>query len=119
MAAGALNLARQDGRTEDPPKAARSSAGKQPGGSSGRLRRALSFAFPYRRAVLGILVITIFLAAINAAEPLILKYVFDGLTTAGKSRILLVGVVWLVGLSILREIATGYSNWQTWHARLG
>src|SRR5256885_10722496 len=25
----------------------------------------------------------------------------------------------LIVLSILREMATAYSNWQTWHARLG
>src|SRR5438270_812011 len=90
-------------------------AGRPPG----RLRRALGFAFPFRHAVLAIFLVTIFLAAINAAEPLILKYVFDGLTTPGGSAILLESIGVLIVLSVFREITTGYSNWQTWHARLG
>lgn len=85
----------------------------------GRLRRALGFAFPFRRAVLLILLITLVLAAINAAEPLILKYIFDDLASPRRLGVLGTGMGLLVGLSIFREIATAYSNWQTWHARLG
>jgi ATP-binding cassette subfamily B protein len=81
------------------------------------LRRALGFAFPYRRAVLWIFLITLVIAALNALEPLILKYIFDNLT--GSRRVLFVGIALLIGLSIFREIATAYTNWQTWHARLG
>ena len=29
------------------------------------------------------------------------------------------GIGLLIGLSIFREIASGYSNWQTWRTRLG
>src|SRR5438270_3549310 len=32
---------------------------------------------------------------------------------------LLVGMSIMIVLSILREMATAYSTWQTWHARLG
>ncbi len=92
----------------------------------GRLRRALGFAFPYRRSVLLIFFLTLVLAGLNAAEPLILKYVFDALVPpqGGRStdqaiRVLATGIGLLIGLSIFREIASGYSNWQTWHARLG
>ncbi len=91
-----------------------------------RLRRALGFAFPYRRSVLLIFALTLVLAALNAAEPLILKYVFDALVPPqtgraanGAMRVLATGIGALIGLSIFREIASGYSNWQTWHARLG
>ena len=77
------------------------------GNNRSRLRRALRFAFPYRRAVTGIFIITIFLSAINAAEPLILKYVFDGLTTAGRRQILLVGMSILIVLSMLGARETG------------
>ena len=86
---------------------------------SGRLWRALKFAFPYRGAVFAIFLLTLGLAAINAAEPLILKYVFDGLSSPERLRVLTVGIIWLVGLSFFREVATAYTNWQTWHARLG
>jgi len=89
------------------------------GANLGRLRRALGFAFPYRRAVLWIFVITLVLAGFNAAEPLVLKYVFDNLGANKSSHILFTGIALLIGLSIFREIATAYTNWQTWHARLG
>src|SRR5690348_534051 len=75
----------------------------------GRLRRALGFAFPYRRAVGFIFVVTLALAGINAAEPLVLKYIFDGLTSPRGARTLLQGIGVMVGLSIFREIATAYS----------
>ena len=81
--------------------------------------RALTFAFPYRRAVFWIFLVTLLLAALNAAEPLVLKYLFDSLATHHPARILFVGIAVLIGLAILREMATAYTNWQTWHARLG
>jgi ATP-binding cassette subfamily B protein len=85
----------------------------------GRLRRAVGFAFPYRRAVAGILLITTVLAGANAFEPLILKYVFDGLAADQAVRMLLIGIGILVGLGVFREAATALTNWLTWHTRLG
>ncbi len=84
-----------------------------------RLARALAFAFPYRGAVAAIFAVTLASAAINAAEPLILKYLFDELAAGRRLSALgfLVGV--LVALTIVREIATAYANWQTWQTRLG
>jgi ATP-binding cassette subfamily B protein len=79
----------------------------------------MGFAFPYRRAVLGILFITLLLAAVNAVEPLILKYVFDDLVTHRLLRTLLIGIGIMIGLGIFREAATALSNWMTWHTRLG
>ncbi|MDB6124118.1 MAG: transporter ATP-binding protein [Pedosphaera sp.] len=69
--------------------------------------------------MLGILFITLILAGINAAEPLILKYVFDSLATDRLMRTLLVGIGILLGLGLFREAATALSNWMTWHTRLG
>jgi ATP-binding cassette subfamily B protein len=84
-----------------------------------RVRRALSFGFPYRRAVFWIFIVTLLLAGLNAAEPLVLKYIFDNLGTHQPGRVLFIGIGVLIGLSIVRELATAYTNWQTWHARLG
>jgi ATP-binding cassette subfamily B protein len=84
-----------------------------------RLRRALAFAVPYRRPIGVIFLITLVLAAINAAEPLILKFIFDNIPVGGSSRTLLAGVGVLIGLGLFREVATAYSNWLTWHTRLG
>ena len=79
----------------------------------------MAFAFPYRGAVTGILLITLLLAAANAAEPLLLKYIFDGLTRPGPVRALLIGIGSLIGLGLFREAATAVTNWMTWHTRLG
>lgn len=85
-----------------------------------RLRRALKFAFPYRRAVIGIFFITLLVAAANAFEPIILKFLFDNLSSDQRSgKELFRFVMMLIGIGIFREFATGVSNWMTWHTRLG
>jgi len=86
---------------------------------SGRLRRALEFAIPFRRAVLAILGFTLLAAALNAAEPLVLKLIFDGLAGVQGRRRLLHGIALLIGLTLLREAGSGVSNWLTWKTRLG
>jgi ATP-binding cassette, subfamily B, bacterial len=98
---------------------AETTSGAQPLRHRGRLRRALRFALPYRRTVLTILLITLGLAALNAAEPLILKCVFDSLASKGSIQPLFNGILLLLSLGVFREIATGASNWLTWHTRLG
>src|SRR4051794_22284315 len=84
-----------------------------------RLRRALSFAAPYRRAVLALFVITVVLALVNAAEPLVFKYVFDELAGAQAMHALVLGLVGLTGLGVIREVASGFSNCLTWTTRIG
>jgi len=79
----------------------------------------LRFASPFRKSVTAIFVITLLLAAINAAEPLILKYIFDNLAPKSSTHVLFVGIWLLIGIGVFREIATAFSNWLTWHARLG
>jgi ATP-binding cassette subfamily B protein len=86
---------------------------------NGRLRRAVRFAFPYRRAILGILVLTLLLAALNAFEPLVLKLIFDSLGEQELPHTLWKGIAMLMALGIFREAATAASNWMTWHTRLG
>jgi ATP-binding cassette subfamily B protein len=83
------------------------------------LRRALSFAFPYRRSVLVIFLLTLLIAGINAVEPLWLKFIFDSLTAGKPAKKLLTGVGLLVGFGVLREAAGALSNWLAWHAKLG
>jgi ATP-binding cassette subfamily B protein len=84
-----------------------------------RWRRAMHFAFPYRKAVVAILVITLVIAVFTAAEPLILKYIFDRLGVNVAARPLLIGVMCLLGIGVLREAGTAVTNWLTWHTRLG
>lgn len=66
-----------------------------------------------------IFLVTVALAVVNAAEPLVLKYVFDEVTEDENLRAVLHGVAALLGLALLREAGTALSNWQTWRTRLG
>ncbi|PTY08084.1 ABC transporter [Opitutaceae bacterium EW11] len=86
-----------------------------------RLRRALEFARPHRGAVAAILAFTLVLAAVNAAEPVVLKHIFDGLAAAGPRKIeaLLASVGLLLLLGLAREAIGGVCNWLTWRTRLG
>jgi ATP-binding cassette subfamily B protein len=79
----------------------------------------LKFAFPYRRAVFGIFLLTLLVATANALEPLILKRIFDNLAVQSPWGEVLWGVGGLCLLGLLREIGTAFSNWLTWHTRLG
>ncbi|MGE5681576.1 MAG: ABC transporter ATP-binding protein [Bacillota bacterium] len=69
-------------------------------------------------AVSAILLITLFIAAMNAAEPLIMKYIFDGLGGNTVVNTIIVGIALLLGFGLLREAASGFSNWLTWRTRL-
>jgi ATP-binding cassette, subfamily B, bacterial len=86
-----------------------------------RLRRALGFAAPHKTAVISILLFTFVLAAANAAEPLVLKRIFDDLGDAErrKPEIILGSVVVLLVLGLVREALGGICNWLTWRTRLG
>src|SRR4051812_48928632 len=79
-----------------------------------QLRRALAFARPYRREVAILLVFTLLLAAVNALEPLALKYVFDHLGGSGARRAIVTGVIALLVCEAMREGATAATNWLTW-----
>ena len=76
------------------------------------MRRALSFARPERRSVLAILVFTLVLAAVNAAEPLVLKHIFDNLAVTERrtAEMLLSAVVLLLLLGLAREAINALCN---------
>ena len=93
-----------------------SASGTQGGPPKSHWRRALGFAFPYKKTVGVLLLLTLLLAGINAVEPLVLKFIFDNLSVTPELRPLLVGIVGLLGLGLFRELVTGISNWLTWHA---
>src|SRR3954469_21315648 len=84
-----------------------------------RLHQAVRFALPQRNAIVTIIALTAFMAAANAAEPLALKYLFDGLSTRGSLEPLATGVAVLAALALSREAAHGFSDWLTWRTRVG
>lgn len=84
----------------------------------GRLVRALTYAGPHRLTILVILSLTLLSAGIGAVEPLVMKFIFDALDLEGSLAVIFQGVGMLVGLHLVREIASGFSNWLTWRTRL-
>jgi ATP-binding cassette subfamily B protein len=85
---------------------------------SGRLARALRFALPYRRGVALLIGVTLIVALVSAIEPLLFKYVFDGLGD-GAIQVLMLGAGGLLSIALLREAANAWCNWLTWSTRLG
>jgi ATP-binding cassette subfamily B protein len=85
------------------------------------MARALEFARPHRGGVIAILLLTLFIAGVNAAEPLVLKRVFDDLANPATRKIeaILSSVVILLVLGLAREGIGAICNWLTWRTRLG
>jgi len=81
-------------------------------------RRAAVFVRTKRLAIVVILGISLVVAAVNAIEPLVLRYLFDGLLEASAARALAVGVALLALLGLSRELLGGLANWLTWRVRL-
>ena len=72
-------------------------------GKARRLHEAIRFAFPQRYAILSIIALTVFIAALNAVEPLVLKALFDELAGGRSVKILVLGLLLLVLFAIGRE----------------
>jgi ATP-binding cassette subfamily B protein len=90
--------------------------------TTGRLRRlhdAVRFALPQRHAIALILALVLGVAAINAFEPLILKWVFDELTAGRQASVIAMGLAVLLGFAVVRELMDGFANWLTWRTRIG
>jgi ATP-binding cassette subfamily B protein len=84
-----------------------------------KFHRAIGFALPQRNAIFLILGLTLFMAAANAAEPLALKYIIDGLTGQEGLSTLGKGLAVIAGLAVTREVAHGFSDWLIWRTRIG
>ncbi|MFO0752092.1 MAG: ABC transporter ATP-binding protein [Thermodesulfovibrionales bacterium] len=85
---------------------------------SGQARKALVFIRPYRVPVAVVMGLTLAGAALEALEPLVMKYFFDKLGS-GVERALLTGVGSLLFIGIVREGLNGVSNWMAWKVRTG
>jgi ATP-binding cassette subfamily B protein len=82
------------------------------------LRRATEFLAHAKGAIAAILVLAVALAAANAAEPLVLRRIFDDLPKGETGR-LATGVVLFVALALGRELLNAVSGWLTWRTRIG
>ncbi|HEX7061281.1 MAG TPA: ABC transporter ATP-binding protein [Woeseiaceae bacterium] len=84
-----------------------------------QLRRALAFTVPHRFSIAIILVLTLAVALVSSIEPLVLKFIIDGLTAGRGLEAVGLGLVFLGIMSVFREGASGTSNWLTWRMRIG
>jgi ATP-binding cassette, subfamily B, bacterial len=81
--------------------------------------RAIQFALPQRNAIALILALTLLMAAMNAIEPLALKYIIDSLSAQARLEPLTKGLLVLAALALTREGAHALSDWLIWRTRLG
>jgi ATP-binding cassette, subfamily B, bacterial len=65
-----------------------------------------------------VLAFALLIAALNACEPLVLKYVFDRVGGNGVASALAIGVAGMLALGLVRELLTGVQNWLTWKTRI-
>ena len=84
-----------------------------------RLKRALALASPKKKNISLIIALTIIVAVAGVIEPLIMKYIFDGLTGEIQPERLTRGVAFLLVLGLVRETISSTSNWLTWRTRIG
>lgn len=83
-----------------------------------RIKRALLLARSQRWRIATILSFTLLLAGLSAVEPLILKYLFDGLGRPDALHVVGWGVGMLLVLGLFKEGGSTFSNWLTWRTRL-
>lgn len=83
-----------------------------------QFRRGLAFIRPDAGRAVLVLVVALILAAVNALEPLVLKFIFDGFTRGEFARPILLGIALLFGLAVMREAFGAFSNWVNWRVRL-
>jgi len=83
------------------------------------LLRAVEFLHPAKGAIAAILGLALALAAVNTAEPLALRRLFDGLAGGRAGGAAAKGLLALVVLGLSREALAALSSWLTWRTRIG
>jgi ATP-binding cassette subfamily B protein len=81
--------------------------------------RVARLARPFRWHIASAALATVVLAALQAAEPLLLKHIFDRIGTPDAGRALLVGALLLFGIGAARELGDACTHWLIWRTRLG
>jgi ATP-binding cassette subfamily B protein len=90
--------------------------------ASGRFQlavRSLEFVRSHRRRLGGVVLLALALAGASAADPLILKYLFDQIARPGGLRAFSLALGGLVGLELVRAALQGWLGVWSWDVRLG
>jgi ATP-binding cassette, subfamily B, bacterial len=84
-----------------------------------RMRKTLPYLAPYRLSIAAVLVMTLLVAALDALEPLLMKYLFDSLAMDNAGRAFGLSVAGLALLAVMRRLLGGFLNWLFWRIRIG
>lgn len=84
----------------------------------GYVLRALKLVKPYRGKILVILLLTSLVAAVNVAEPIIIKAIIDHIGTPKQIIYLIYGILLFFGVSLVSNLSSAFSNWLGWDVRL-
>src|SRR4051794_2834952 len=90
--------------------------------ASGRVRlaaRSLEFVRPHRRRLGAVVLLALLLAGASAADPLILKYLFDQIGQPNGLPAFGTALVGLVALELARAALQGWLGVWSWDVRLG
>ena len=82
------------------------------------LDRARSILAPFARRIVAVVVLGLVVAALGAAQPLLLKLLFDELAARGASHRLILAVAALFALETARTGLNGWLTVATWRVRL-
>jgi ATP-binding cassette, subfamily B, bacterial len=80
--------------------------------------RSIEFVAPYKLAAVGILTLALLSAILGAADPLVMKYLFDALGSGRAGTALLLAVAALLALELGRAGLGASLNVRTWDVRL-
>ncbi len=81
-------------------------------------RRSLEFIAGHRAAIIGIVALALVLAILGAADPLVMKIVFDALGRR-DADVLPLAIGGLLGIEIARALLGGWLSVLTWRVKLG
>lgn len=84
----------------------------------GYFRWALMLVRPYKFKITVILLLTSLVAAINVAEPIIIKTIIDHIGTPSQMTYLIYGIILFLVVSIISNLSSAFSNWMGWDVRL-
>jgi ATP-binding cassette subfamily B protein len=90
--------------------------------SSGRFHlalRSLEFVRPHRRRLSAVVALALLLAGASAADPLILKYLFDQIGRPGGLHAFALALAGLLVLELARAGVQGWMGVWSWEVRLG
>ncbi|MBE0536118.1 MAG: ABC transporter ATP-binding protein [Phycisphaerae bacterium] len=83
-----------------------------------RAKRVLHLTRSQWPAIALILILTLILATLSAVEPLVLKYIFDGLGRPDPLTFVIWGVGMLLAIGLARELSSMFANRLTWRTRI-